>query len=238
MAIHVASCEDNAAIQDTLSNFFNKIKEEENIELSVDFFSSGEELLSKKKSNYDIYVLDINMGDNNLDGMTLAKALREYDDMALIIFLTSLTRYLKDGYKVRAYRYLTKPICYEEFKHEMCCAVKDLRKYEERFINIIGPTQYNKLLLDDIYYIETHGRKTLVHTRDNDLLCAYSIGTMTSMLQDRNFYRCHNSYLINLNHVEYFDNRIVRVHGIDILISRNKLNGLKEQVASAMADFI
>ncbi len=48
MAIKIASCEDNPLIRNSLISFFDKIKQEENISFAVDFFESGEQLLSKK----------------------------------------------------------------------------------------------------------------------------------------------------------------------------------------------
>ena len=237
MAIKIASCEDNPAIRETLSSFFDQMQQEEGLNISVDFFENGEQLLSKKKADYDIYVLDIHMGDDNLDGMTLAQSIRKYDERALIVFLTSLTRYLKEGYKVKAYRYLTKPVSYNEFKHEMCSAIKDIRKNESEYISLVGHSKYNKVILSDIFYIETDGRKSLIHTHNGDILCSYSISTLSHMLKEKNFYRCHNSYLINLEHVEHIDNRVVCVNGVEILVSRNKMKGLREKLAQTMGVF-
>lgn len=238
LTIQIASCEDNADIRESLAKFFEKFQQEEGISISVDFFENGEQLLGRKKVDYDIYILDIHMGDDNLNGMTLAQSIRKYDDKALIIFLTSLTRYLKEGYKVKAYRYLTKPVSYSEFKYEMSSAIGDIRRNENNYISLIGHSKYNKVMLNDIYYIETDGRKSLIHTRKGDILCSYSISTLSNMLKDKDFYRCHNSYLVNIEHIDSIDNRVVYVNGVEILISRNKMKGLKEKLTQRMGSFI
>ncbi len=238
LTIRIASCEDNPTIRHSLSSFVEKIKEEEpDLMLEVDFFVNGEELLGRRKTDYDIYILDIHMGDENINGMTLAQSIRKYDDRALIIFLTSLTRYLKEGYKVKAYRYLTKPVSYEEFKHEIMSAIKDVRKNENNYLNLIGYSKFNRIALDDIYYAETDGRKSIIHTKSGDVSCNHSLATLTEMLREKNFYRCHTSYLINISYVESFDNKIVVVHGTEILVSRSKLRGLKELVAASIGTF-
>ena len=238
MAIKIASCEDNPAIRDSLALFFEQIrKEDPNLSVTVDFFVNGEQLLGKRKTDYDIYILDIHMGDENINGMTLAQSIRKYDDHALIIFLTSLTRYLKEGYKVKAYRYLTKPVSYEEFKHEILSAIRDIRKNSDNYLNLVGHSKFNRICLEDIYYIETDGRKSLIHAKSGEIPCTYSLSTLTEMLREKNFYRCHTSYLVNIQYVESFDTKVAVVHGTEILVSRNKLRGLKELVAASVGNF-
>ena len=47
---------------------------------------------------------------NKLTGMDLARWIRKENDTSEIIFVTSLVNYIQEGYTVRAYRYLLKPI--------------------------------------------------------------------------------------------------------------------------------
>lgn len=225
----MASCEDNLAIRDSLTDIFAKIKAESSINLKVDFFINGEELLNVQDPDYDVYLLDMNMGEDHLNGMELAYKIREFDEKAIIMFLTSEKKYIQEGYKVRAYRYLTKPVSYAEFKTHFCCAVNDIERKNKRYINVGGKyTKYNKISLDDVYYIETNGRKTIIHTVDGDMDCMDSISSLTAKLKDRNFYRCHNSFLVNLDFVEEIDGRYAKVRGKYLTISRNKVKDFEE----------
>ncbi len=54
-----------------------------------------------------------------LNGMDTARKIREVDNEMEIIFVTSLIDYVQEGYEVRAYRYLLKPIELKELKN-MC----------------------------------------------------------------------------------------------------------------------
>ncbi len=238
MIIRVASCEDNASIRTTLASFFDQISKEENEKIIVDFYSNGEQLLANRNINYDIYILDIHMGDQNLNGLQIANTIRERDPHTLILFLTCLTRYLKEGYKVKAYRYLTKPISYNEFKSEICDAIKNIRKNENNYLNLADHNSYNKILFDDIYYIETNGRKTLIHTHNGDIICSYPISQLEELLKNKNFFRCHNSYIVNMLHVEHLDRVNVKVHGQTLPISRSKIKPLKEAFAEFLSLFI
>ncbi len=51
-----------------------------------------------------------------LNGMDTARKIREVDNEMEIIFVTSLIDYVQEGYEVRAYRYLLKPIELKELK--------------------------------------------------------------------------------------------------------------------------
>lgn len=72
--------------------------------------NQGEEALLEEVilKGIDIFFLDIQM--NKLTGMDLARWIRKENDTSEIIFVTSLVNYIQEGYTVRAYRYLLKPI--------------------------------------------------------------------------------------------------------------------------------
>lgn len=231
MEIKIASCEDNQIVRKMLTSFFNNMKEIDKFNINVDFFINAEQLLISQKNDYDIYVLDIDLGEKNMNGMQLAHDIRQYDNKAIIIFLTSVVKYLKEGYKVKAFRYLTKPITYKEFRDAIHDAIDDIEINEKRFVSLdITHNRYHKVKLCDIYYIETNGRKTVVHTKHGNIDCNESISSLTKKLEDRNFYRCHNSYLINLIHVDNFDGSDIKIKNQNIIVSRNKIKNLENNL--------
>ena len=64
---------------------------------------------SKRCSNgeyYDLFILDIEMP--NLDGMELAKVIKEHIKNPVIIFLTSYTDYVYNAFEVEAFRFIPK----------------------------------------------------------------------------------------------------------------------------------
>ncbi len=55
---------------------------------------------------YDVLFLDIMMPE--IDGISLARELRELDEDMLIVFITSKIEFMQTGYEVKAFRYLLK----------------------------------------------------------------------------------------------------------------------------------
>lgn len=94
-----------------IENYIKTILDEENIEYEVIKYCSGEELLEANLKDVDILLLDIKM--DNINGMDVARKIRQSGNKMEIIFITSLIDYVQDGYEVKAYRYLLKPINFE-----------------------------------------------------------------------------------------------------------------------------
>ena len=76
--------------------------------LTISEYKSGTELLDaiSRGKETDIIFLDINMDD--IDGLSVAKRIREIDDDVPIILVTAFMNYALDGYKVRASIFHTK----------------------------------------------------------------------------------------------------------------------------------
>lgn len=66
---------------------------------------------------YDLIFLDIELGDYN--GIEIASKIRTYNRSSIIIITSSFKKYLIDGYKIEAKRYLIKPIDEKVFNIEM-----------------------------------------------------------------------------------------------------------------------
>ncbi|MBT2157371.1 response regulator [Clostridioides difficile] len=63
-----------------------------------------------------------------LTGMDVAKIIRETNDTSEIIFITSIVDYIQEGYKVRAYRYLLKPIDFGDLNESILSCISDIIK--------------------------------------------------------------------------------------------------------------
>lgn len=84
--------------------------------VQTDSFSSAENFLFyyAEECDYDILLLDVEMGA--MDGVTMAKKLRQSNDTVQIIFITGYSDYIFEGYEVAALHYLMKPV-----KEEKLC---------------------------------------------------------------------------------------------------------------------
>ncbi len=76
---------------------------------SIACFESGESFLADMKADkYDIIILDIYM--DNLNGIDVARKIREKDENVTIAFCTSSNEFAGESYEVDAKYYLQKPV--------------------------------------------------------------------------------------------------------------------------------
>lgn len=164
-------------------------------------FNSGEELLETNLEGIDIFFLDIKM--LQLTGMDVAKIIRETNDTSEIIFITSIVDYIQEGYKVRAYRYLLKPIDFGDLNESILSCISDIIKKRENFMLIENKGIINKILINSIMYIEVRKKVLTIHTKNDTYYTKNSMDKIELELEKYNFFRCHKSYLINLEYI-YF----------------------------------
>ena len=126
----IAICDDTETdrnyIKDLVTHWAHISKQQADIHL----FSSAEEFLFEYEEDkgYQILLLDIEMG--KMDGVTMAKKLRETNDSTQIIFVTGYSDYIAEGYEVSALHYLMKPVKEDKLFRVLDRAVKKLSKDE------------------------------------------------------------------------------------------------------------
>lgn len=197
--IRIAICEDQKDQQELLKGYINKVFKGFSVQYSLDIFNSGEELLKNYSKDFDIVLLDIQLGEIN--GMNTARKIRLLDNKVEIIFITSLIEYALEGYEVRAYRYLVKPVKYEDFKNNIINCIREV-DIKNKYIIVKEQGHRIKIDTNEITYIEVQKETITIHT----LKQIYKIkGTMNNIEKEINcsrFCRCHKSYLINLEHAK------------------------------------
>ena len=85
-----------------------------------------------------------------MDGVTMARKLRQDNQTVQIIFITGYADYISDGYEVDALHYLMKPIQEEKFFTVLDRAVTKLIK-NEKFLNIISQGDVYKRQLSALF---------------------------------------------------------------------------------------
>ena len=96
----------------------------------------------------------------------MARKIREWNKKLQIIFITAVPDFLADGYEVKAFKYLLKPIEYEDFyKHfGKCLEEIDENKESSIVINDLNTGKTVVVPVESILFVETYGRNLLVHT--------------------------------------------------------------------------
>lgn len=219
--LKIAICEDNTIqrnnIVHMIENNLNLIGS--NYEISI--FENGEKLLYYSDKCH-IYFLDIQLDE--ISGIDVAKKIRNSHKNAIIIFITGYKDYVFEAFDVNAFHYIMKPIDESKFKKILYSAVDVLEK-KDKFILAKTFSSSAKIYLKDIIYIESQQRKIKVHTTYDIIEYYYKLADLEDKLVKENFFRCHKSYIVNLQYVQSFDNTSITLKNQEkIFVSKYKLS--------------
>ncbi len=184
---------------------------------SIDHAFSLEEAKQKLKSlSYDVILADVHLGDG-----VVFDALREANlKNSKLIFTTSHSEYAIEAFKFSALNYLLKPYSDNDLKSEIL-KILDLieqenyhKQIEVFFHNLQSQQQSQRIVLrnhdlihvvdlQDIYYAQADNNYTHFFCNgDKKVLVSKSLKTFEEQLSKQQFFRCHHSYLINLNKIK------------------------------------
>lgn len=197
--IKFAICDDEPAMARELAGYLARYLEEHEVTAySVSNFSSGRALL-EAADGFDVIFLDIQMEEP--DGMETARLLRGQGDHSLLVFVTVLMELVFDAFQVEAYDYLTKPLDAARFARTMDRVLQTLEQRTAASLVIQQGSGCEVVPLSDVVYCEVLGRKVYLHKADGTITGYYDRLEQLERRVDGRFFRCHRSYLVNLDHV-------------------------------------
>jgi len=203
-------------------------------------------LLSIRKHNPDLVLLDIKMPDGT--GFDLVRQIEHVNFR--IIFITAYEEYAIKAFKFSALDYLLKPIDPEELtlaigkvtnslnNENLNTRISEFMTYIDQFRKhgdgkkIILKTSENIYVVDtdDIISIESDQNYSRFHLVDGEpIFVSRTMKDYSSMLDERNFYRIHQSYIINLQHIKRYnrgENICIMSDGSKIPVSYRKKDEL------------
>jgi DNA-binding LytR/AlgR family response regulator len=212
-----------------LSHLQGLVKEYD-VNIEVALFLSSENLLDgANKQQFDIVLLDIEM--DGLNGFAAAKMLIDMQNPPLIVFVTNSGEYTYRGYEV-AFRYLPKPVCLSILSDALTAAYAKIAPYKFT-INSNGCSFV--VPINEIFYFESFGHRTIVHTKENTYDCRMKLSEAEALLPDNTFAAPHKSYLVNLDFVDTIRENEISISGeIRIPVSRR----YKQQFEGALFRFV
>jgi len=190
-------------------------------------FEAGDDMI-KTQESFEISFLDVEMKEAS--GIDVAKHMREEQekrgkDKSIIIFVTGYREYMEDAFDVNAFHYLLKPIDEKKFNTIFNRALKEvsMKTKQEGFSVIIKNNgMQKKVLLSDIYYIESSNKKVVFHTKDGKVDTYGRMEDWENELGD-SFYRCHRGYLVNLEKITaYSVDTIDLINGDSLILAQKK----------------
>lgn len=224
--VKFAVCDDEQEMVDYISD---KLRGYYPDECEIKKYIDGESLLNdSRRVLFDAFFLDIGMPEMN--GIELAKKIREKDQYVKIIFVTNREELAHMGYLYNIFRFVRK----SQLDIELCEAANSLKFYLGSFSEYLDfrtPTGKITRAVKSIKYFEVKGHIiTMVSDEHEERVC----GTMRdycNRLNNRGFILTHKSFLVNFRYIYSIEKNDVKLQcGKELPLSRNRAEEVKNKL--------
>ncbi|MHB8128694.1 MAG: LytR/AlgR family response regulator transcription factor [Mobilitalea sp.] len=221
----IAICDDVSIFREKVFELLEKYRVEHNLLYKVVKFTSGEELLNYKG---DIFLIFLDFEMPGMNGMEIARLLKQKSKDTLITFLTSHPEMMQNAFEVKAFRYLLKPLKPHDLVNCMEVALMELAQ-SKVVLNIEGIQKV--ISIKNIQYIESGDNNTFVRTKDYTYQSKNTMIEWETILLEGCFFRCHKTYFVNLAFVdEIYKEYIVLYNKERVSISRRSRKEFQQKL--------
>ncbi len=206
------------------------------IEIVATASRADEALAAINSKRPDVVFLDMHLPD--MKGFDIVDMASLHDFK--IIVISAHQEYAMEGIKHQVLDYLLKPID----PRELVDAIKKLPPVQHRHSDQIMVTDSQHVYIvkySDIVYIKADRSQTdIIRKSDKRIACiSRPLTSYELVLPQRKFYRCHNSFLINLDEAKVYlkgDNTVVLSNEEHVAVSRERKDGLWEAIQNNTSD--
>ena len=161
-----------------------------------------------------LYFLDVELESTSrglINGVELARAIRQHDPRGFIAFVTAHPQYMQITfeYQVEAMAYIQKTGDEQLVRQKITECIKNAyskhtsRADEGRFIFKSTNGRMVALPYSQILFIETQkgSKRLILHTKKRQYTFYATINDLTKKLPKGHFYKCHKSTILNVNNL-------------------------------------
>lgn len=220
--------------RELLCSLIAKYSKNKKINLNIDEYSSGDELLEKYEiGKYEMIFLNVESAD--CEGIAAADKIRKIPDYNVIIILVSkCTDCMECGFDVNAAQFLLKPLEYEVFEEKMNRLFKYIIGQDKIVVFENGGIKY-MVNMSEVYLIESEtlkgsNRNIKVKLKDEEL---HVKGVLKHFLlkYNQNLIAINRYTLINIRHIYKLEKNIIELkNGTKLMVSRRRISEIKELI--------
>jgi two-component system LytT family response regulator len=209
-----------------------------NVNLIATAHNVGDALTEIENKHPDLVMLDIELQDGTGFDILEKSRYRNFE----VIFVTAFNQYAIRAFKHSATDYILKPVDITELKNAVArvsrnrseksvgnfsILLDNLKSESPRKLAIPTLQGYEYILVDNIVRIEAERSYCNIYILDKrKIMVSRCMNDYQKILDERKFFRAHNSHLINLQHVKMYVKRdgghIEMVDGSIVPLARRK----------------
>ncbi|MDY3200681.1 MAG: LytTR family DNA-binding domain-containing protein [Arcobacter sp.] len=179
-----------------------RLLNENGIEDITEFNNPVVALKEITKTKFDVVFLDISMP--NISGFELADSIINIEPKTFIVFQTAYEEFALKAFQSGGMGYLVKPIESNDIKN----ILEKIRLFKSSNLDeskkILGKRGDKLYLIDinEIYYIKADLDEVIIRIKEADAYVRRKIGDLETLLNGKNFFRIHRSYIVNVDKIK------------------------------------
>lgn len=197
--MRIAVVDDEEMIRRKIASMISNVYGREDV--SCFLYADGSEVIRSFENDFklDAVFLDIEMTE--LDGMSTARKIREFNRDVPIVFTTSHTEMAIEGYEVDAFRFLSKPVDETKLRQTLI-DLENLLKVDNKIVLREDGEDVVKSVAD-LIYAEAANNEVRFVFKGSVVKQRMKFTDAVKLIdeQSRDFVKIHRSYYINLAHV-------------------------------------
>lgn len=213
--------EDNA-----IDGIVDYLDEMDSFQIVDTCYSAIEAMDVLKQTTVDLMFLDINMP--RLSGLDFLESLQ---NPPIVILTTAYSEFALDAFRLNVADYLLKPYTFQRFFQAVQKAVDLFKSRQLLDKNESGKAldmyirqgySFQKINCEDILFVEAMQNYMKLHFADETFVIHQTMSTIEEMMPKDSFFRIHNSYLVNVTHIDSVSKSRLFIHGKEIPISKHR----------------
>ena len=206
MQIKCIIIDDEPLAAEKLSIYISKIPW---LKQEASFNNAIDALNYLKTQDIDLIFLDIQMDE--FSGIQFLESLKTPPK---IIITSAYAQYALQGYEFDVTDYLLKPFGFERFivaTDKVFNQLVDTKTIKRNYIFIKSGYTMERVIIDDILYIEGMQEYLQIVTVKNKLMTLQTFSNMESLLPLNNFLRVHKSFIVAIDKIDKIERNIIKI---------------------------
>ncbi len=223
--MYIAICDEDAVQRRVLTDAVRTALAKESLSFQIREYARVQELLYDVQDGDCVDAIFIDMA--MAGGWEGVLTLRRFGYEGFLVLMSDCRERILDGYTVEADGYLTKPFdvgCVRELLARLCLRAR------KACLTVRCHSRIVRVPYHEILYIESRNARCVIHRLGHTEHILYAhLDDLERELADARFLRCHQSYLVNMDHIIAADRQFMMSNGDTVSIRQRELRHLREQ---------
>lgn len=171
---------------------------------------------------------DIIIVDPSLDNEKIFNCIERQKLQKKVIFTSKKLKHAVKGFEMGILDFIPKPINISRFNVTLDRIEKEnlptinTNQKSKQSIEVKHNLKTEKIILSSIQWIEAMGDYVKIVTPKKNYIVLSSMKKIQERIPEKHFFRCHKSYIINIDKVESFSQTMIFLDKSSIPLSRSK----------------